>query len=80
MEFLTGRALQRLPIGKYLGTCTMLSGVVCCCFSAARNYGDAIAMRFILGMLQATISPALILIVSQVLAHPNVHGETTTVG
>ncbi len=70
VEFLTGRALQRFPVGKYLGTCTVIWGTVSCCLAATRNYGDALALRFILGMLQACVSPALILIISQVLAGP----------
>ena len=65
-EFLTGRLLQRFPVGKYLGTSAIIWGIITICFAAAHNYSSAIAIRFVLGMLQACVSPALILIISKV--------------
>ncbi|TVY36752.1 putative transporter [Lachnellula subtilissima] len=66
MEFCTGRLLQRLPLGKYIAICTILWGIVNPCFAAVQSYSGAIAVRFFLGVLKASISPGFALVTAQV--------------
>lgn len=69
MEFGTGRLLQTLPLGKYLAVCTILWGIVNACFATVQNYSGAIAVRFFLGVLEASISPGFALVTAQVKLH-----------
>lgn len=57
--------LQRLPLGKYLGAATVTWGVVLCCFTVVHNYSGAIALRFFLGLLEASIFPGFALVTAQ---------------
>lgn len=66
MEFGTGRLLQKLPLGKYIAVCTILWGIVNACFAAVQNYSGAIAIRFFLGVFEASISPGFALVTAQV--------------
>lgn len=66
MEFPTGRLLQRLPLGKYLAICCILWGLVNACFAAVKSYSGAIAIRFFLGVCEASISPGFALVTAQV--------------
>lgn len=64
-EYPTNRLLQRVPLAKYSGTCIVLWGCVLACFAAVENYSGAIAVRFMLGVCEAAVSPGFALFTSQ---------------
>ncbi|KAF2094627.1 MFS general substrate transporter [Rhizodiscina lignyota] len=55
---------QKFPIAKYLGTHIILWGGLVMLHAVCRNFSGFYALRFFLGMLEACVSPSLILIVS----------------
>lgn len=54
--------MQRFPAAKYLGVMVMCWGAVVACTAACNNYGSLVAVRFLLGTFESTISPSLIII------------------
>jgi sugar phosphate permease len=56
--------MQRLPLAKYLGSMVCLWGTVVACTSACNSYASLAALRFLLGMFESAVSPALILLTS----------------
>ena len=56
--------IQRLPVAKYTGVMILIWSVLLCCHVAAKNYAGMLALRFLLGMFEASISPAIMNIVS----------------
>jgi len=55
---------QKFPIAKYLGVHIILWGALVCLHAVCYNFAGFYALRFFLGMLEACVSPTLILIVS----------------
>lgn len=53
--------MRRLPLGKYTSTTILLWGAVLTCHAAVRNYGSLLAVRFFLGALEATVTPAFVI-------------------
>jgi MFS family permease len=51
--------IQRLPIAKYIGGMIILWAILLCCHVAAKNYAGLLALRFVMGMCEACISPAI---------------------
>ncbi|KAM6514458.1 hypothetical protein FSOLCH5_008698 [Fusarium solani] len=64
-EFPQGFLIQKFPVSKVLGVNVVLWGAVICCSAAAQNFPGMTAARTLLGMFEAVISPALIMITSQ---------------
>lgn len=64
-EYPTNRLLQRLPIGKYSAACIIAWGTVLSCFAAVTSFGGAVAIRFMLGVCEAAVTPGFALITSQ---------------
>ncbi|KAM5343642.1 hypothetical protein ACJ41O_012179 [Fusarium nematophilum] len=64
-EFPQGFLIQRFPVSKVLGINVILWGVTICCSAAAQSFPGMTAARTLLGMFEAVISPALIMITSQ---------------
>lgn len=64
-EWPTNRLLQRLPLAKYSGFCVIMWGITLCCFAAVKNYSGAIAVRFFLGLFEASVTPGFALFTSQ---------------
>ncbi|THX57363.1 MFS general substrate transporter [Aureobasidium pullulans] len=60
-EFPTTYLLRKLPLGRYTSTNVILWGVVLTCTAAAQNYSGLLALRFFLGALEATVTPAFVL-------------------
>ncbi|KAK7711593.1 hypothetical protein SLS57_008076 [Botryosphaeria dothidea] len=60
----TSVLIQRLPIGKYVAINTFFWGTVVALTAACTNYGGLIVVRFLLGVAEATISPAFLYITS----------------
>ncbi|XP_014554587.1 hypothetical protein COCVIDRAFT_104676 [Bipolaris victoriae FI3] len=56
--------IQRLPVSKYTGSMILIWSLLLCCHVAAKNYAGMLALRFLLGMFEASISPAIMNIVS----------------
>lgn len=65
-EYPTNRLLQRLPLGKYSAACILIWGMILSCFAAVKNYPGAIAIRFMLGVFEAAVTPGFALLTSQV--------------
>lgn len=55
---------QKFPIAKYLGVHITIWGVLVMLHAVCHNFSGFYALRFFLGMLEACVSPTLILIVS----------------
>ncbi|KAL8827098.1 MAG: hypothetical protein Q9191_003397 [Dirinaria sp. TL-2023a] len=64
-EYPTSRLLQRLPLAKYSGANVILWGTVLACTAACTNFGSIAAVRFTLGMLEASVTPGFVLFTSQ---------------
>lgn len=56
--------MQRFPVAKYLGTMVICWGACVACTAACKSYGALVAVRFLLGAFESTISPSLIIITS----------------
>jgi ACS family allantoate permease-like MFS transporter len=55
---------QKFPIAKYLGVHIITWGGLVMLHAVCNNFSGFYALRFFLGMLEACVSPSLILIVS----------------
>lgn len=64
-ELPQGFLIQRFPVAKVLGVNVVLWGVTICCTAATQSFPGAAAVRTLLGMFEAVITPALIMITSQ---------------
>ncbi|MCJ1308919.1 hypothetical protein MMC25_002574 [Agyrium rufum] len=64
-EYPTNRLLQRLPLAKYSAFCIIMWGLVLCCFAAVKNFAGAVAVRFMLGVFEAAVTPGFALFTSQ---------------
>ncbi|CAG8889702.1 unnamed protein product [Penicillium egyptiacum] len=64
-EYPTNRLLQRLPLGKYSAACILIWGLILSCFAAVNSYPGAIAIRFMLGVFEAAVTPGFALLTSQ---------------
>ncbi|KAL1616752.1 hypothetical protein SLS56_011277 [Neofusicoccum ribis] len=60
----TSILIQRLPIGKYVACNTFVWGTVVAVTAACTNFGGLMTVRFLLGVAEATISPAFLYITS----------------
>jgi len=56
--------IQRLPVAKLTGTMILCWSIILICHIWAKNYAGILVLRFILGMFEAGISPAIMAIVS----------------
>ena len=64
-EYPTNRLLQRLPLGKYSSFCIIMWGLVLALFAACYNFSGAVAVRFFLGVFEASVTPGFALFTSQ---------------
>lgn len=55
-------ALQRFPIGRMMGCMLFVWGVVCMLQATVFNFSGFFAVRFFLGLAEACISPAWVLL------------------
>ncbi|CEL00991.1 Putative MFS allantoate transporter [Aspergillus calidoustus] len=63
-EFPTTYLFRRLPVGKYTAINIVCWGVALSCHAATTNYAGLLAVRFLLGAFEATVTPAFVLITS----------------
>ncbi|KXS95709.1 hypothetical protein AC578_10762 [Pseudocercospora eumusae] len=61
-EYPTTILIQRLPVGKYVAYNTFFWGAVVALTAACTNFGGLVIVRFLLGVAEATISPAFLYI------------------
>nr|QFR37164.1 MFS transporter [Cyberlindnera americana] len=61
-EFPTAYFLNKFPIARYTSFNIMAWGIILACTCGAKNYGGLLILRFLLGMFEATITPAFVLI------------------
>ncbi|KAI0467198.1 MFS general substrate transporter [Xylaria cf. heliscus] len=64
-EFPQGWLLQKFPPATVLGINVLIWGILVSTTAACRNFADLVAVRTLLGVFEAVITPALILITSQ---------------
>lgn len=57
-------ALQKLPIGKFCGVMLLLWGTTLMASAASKNFATLMALRFLLGVFEACIGPAWVLMTS----------------
>ncbi|KAL8404195.1 hypothetical protein RB594_009163 [Gaeumannomyces avenae] len=63
-EYPTILLIARLPVARYLTANTLFWGAVVALTAACRSYGGLLAVRFLLGVAEATITPAFMFITS----------------
>ncbi|KAJ5676038.1 MFS transporter [Penicillium macrosclerotiorum] len=56
--------LQRYPVGRLIGIMLFVWGAVCMLQAAVFNFSGFFAIRFFLGLLEAVVSPAFIMLTS----------------
>jgi MFS family permease len=56
--------ITRLPTGKYLTANTAFWGAIVCLTAACTNFGGLMAVRFLLGVAEATITPGFMFLTS----------------
>lgn len=54
--------LQKLPVGKVVGSAVVLWGVIVMCLAAAQNVAGLMVLRIIMGALEAPLFPAVTII------------------
>ncbi|KAG6010376.1 hypothetical protein E4U21_006940 [Claviceps maximensis] len=63
-EYPTSVLIARLPTGKYLAGNTLFWGAVVALTAACRDFGGLMALRFLLGVAEATITPGFMFLTS----------------
>ncbi|EJT98412.1 MFS allantoate transporter [Dacryopinax primogenitus] len=64
-EYPTNRLLQRLPLGKYTSFNIMVWGAILACMAGTKDFAGLMAVRFFLGLFEASVSPGFALFTSQ---------------
>ncbi|KAJ4303725.1 hypothetical protein N0V90_002626 [Kalmusia sp. IMI 367209] len=63
-QYPSGYLLQRLPIAKFLGFATLGWGIILMTTPACHNFAGIATNRFFLGLLESTVNPGFVLIMS----------------
>jgi hypothetical protein len=63
-QFPAGYAIQRLPLGKVLGTTTIIWGIILITTPACTSFAGIAANRFLLGFFESVVNPGFVLIMS----------------
>ncbi|KAJ5742031.1 hypothetical protein N7533_011440 [Penicillium manginii] len=58
-EIPQGALLQKFPVSKVLGVNVFCWGIILCCSSATKNFSGMLALRVLLGLMEAVIAPSL---------------------
>lgn len=61
-QFPSGWLLQKLPIAKFLGTTTVIWGIILITTPACTNFAGVATNRFLLGTFEAVVNPGFVLI------------------
>ncbi|KAH7145603.1 major facilitator superfamily domain-containing protein [Dactylonectria estremocensis] len=62
MEFPNLWLMTKVPIGKYIGVCLSLWGVSLCFMALCHNFAGLAAIRFLLGVFEAAVLPAMLIV------------------
>ncbi|TDZ33967.1 putative transporter [Colletotrichum spinosum] len=54
--------MNRVPIGKYIGTCLTCWGVAICLMAACHNFAGLATIRVILGLAEASLLPCMLVL------------------
>ncbi|RYO88592.1 hypothetical protein DL766_007235 [Monosporascus sp. MC13-8B] len=60
-EYPTNMLLQKLPVAKYLAANVFCWGIVVACSAAASDFASLMVVRFLLGVFEACVQPAFII-------------------
>lgn len=60
-----GALIQRFTVSRVLGVNVFFWGVCVCCMAAARNFAGIAVLRTLLGVAEAVVAPALIMVTTQ---------------
>ncbi|KAL5115037.1 hypothetical protein ACEQ8H_007078 [Pleosporales sp. CAS-2024a] len=63
-QYPAGYLMQRLPIAKVIGVCTVGWGVILMTTPACTSFAGTAVNRFLLGLLESTVNPGFVLIMS----------------
>ncbi|KAI0393068.1 allantoate permease [Xylariaceae sp. FL0594] len=63
-QFPSGYLMQRLPVGRVVSCTVILWGTIVLTTPAAKSFSGLAANRFFLGLTEATVNPAFVLIMS----------------
>jgi ACS family allantoate permease-like MFS transporter len=61
----TGLLIQKVPVGKCLGTLTIIWGCILAATSQVKNFSHLVALRFILGLFEGGVYPCCIMLLSR---------------
>lgn len=61
---IASRCFQWFSISKYVGACLVMWSVILVCTAAAHNFAGLACIRFFLGVCEATVSPAWVILTS----------------
>ncbi|KAJ3715127.1 major facilitator superfamily domain-containing protein [Lentinula raphanica] len=56
--------IQRLPVGRYISINTIVWGLIVACTALCTDFKSLISVRFLLGMVESTTTPAFIFVTS----------------
>ena len=70
-EYPANRLMQRLPLAKYSAFCIIMWGIVLSCFAAVKTFSKAVAIRLVMGILEASVTPGFALFTSQACRNPS---------
>ncbi|KAI1361595.1 MFS general substrate transporter [Xylaria arbuscula] len=59
-----GYALQRLPVGKFIGSTVLIWGLLTITTPACKNFAGIAANRFLLGVFESVVNPGFVLCLS----------------
>ncbi|KAF9227795.1 MFS general substrate transporter [Gyrodon lividus] len=62
-------ALQRFPVGKWMSINIFFWAVALCCHAACTSFGGLFAVRFLLGICEAAITPGFMIVTSMFYTH-----------
>ncbi|GAB7330562.1 hypothetical protein MBLNU13_g02149t1 [Cladosporium sp. NU13] len=63
-QFPAGWAMQRLPVGKFLGFTGISWGIILMTTPACTNFAGIASNRFMLGLVEAAVNPGFVLVMS----------------
>jgi MFS family permease len=63
-QFPAGWAMQRLPVGKFLGFTGISWGIILMTTPACTNFAGIATNRFMLGLVEAAVNPGFVLVMS----------------
>lgn len=63
-QYPAGYALQRLPVGKFIGFTILAWGILIITTPACKSFGGIATNRFLLGVFEAVVNPGFVLVMA----------------